>query len=359
MNDFAKITSPDDPLLEQLCVDLISLSEKKGETWPDEQLGRCGRQGVYAWFVPRHLGGQEWSEQDIVKGYIRLSSCCLTTTFVITQRMGAVRRIAASANEWLRTELLDNLVSGATFSTVGISHLTTSRQHLAKPVLRAVRDSTGFILDGYVPWVTGATHADTVVVGAALEDGQQILVAVPTNLLGLTIPAPQPLVALTGSETGTMLFDSVRVHERWLVAAPAFDIMQTGRGAQTGGLQTSALAVGLSNAALSFLMKEAEQRSDLSDAATNLAAELKALTGDLLAASSGDGSCSAQDIRTRANSLVLRTTQAALVAAKGNGFVAGHPAGRWCREALFFLVWSCPQPVATANLCELAGVVTY
>jgi hypothetical protein len=52
----------------------------------------------------------------------------------------------------------------------------------------------------------------------------------------------------------------------------------------------------------------------------------------------------------------LRATQAALAAAKGTGFVVGHPAGRWCREALFFLVWSCPRPVAAANLCELAGL---
>ena len=62
------------------------------------------------------------------------------------------------------------------------------------------------------------------------------------------------------------------------------------------------------------------------------------------------------DLRQRANSLVLRAAQAALMAAKGTGYVAGHPAGRWCREALFFLVWSCPQHVAHANLCELAGI---
>jgi hypothetical protein len=54
---------------------------------------------------------------------------------------------------------------------------------------------------------------------------------------------------------------------------------------------------------------------------------------------------------------VLRSTQAALAAAKGAGYVVGHPAGRWCREALFFLVWSCPQPVLSANLCELAGIL--
>ena len=64
----------------------------------------------------------------------------------------------------------------------------------------------------------------------------------------------------------------------------------------------------------------------------------------------------AELLRQRANSLVLRATQAALVTAKGAGYVQGHPVGRWCREALFFLVWSCSQPVVSANLCELAGI---
>ena len=64
----------------------------------------------------------------------------------------------------------------------------------------------------------------------------------------------------------------------------------------------------------------------------------------------------AEQLRSAANSLALRSAQAALAAAKGTGYVQGHPAGRWCREALFFLVWSCPQPVMAANLCELAGI---
>jgi hypothetical protein len=80
------------------------------------------------------------------------------------------------------------------------------------------------------------------------------------------------------------------------------------------------------------------------------------LTADLLSLADGRDSCTASDLRARANSFVLRATTAALAAAKGAGFVADHPAGRWCREALFFLVWSCPQGVLHTNLCELAGL---
>src|SRR5213076_2429035 len=103
-----------------------------------------------------------------------------------------------------------------------------------------------------------------------------------------------------------------------------------------------------------FLSAEASRRSDLTPATESLRAERQTLADDLLAAARGEPGCSAENLRSRANSLALRASQAALTAAKGAGFVQGHPAGRWCREALFFLVWSCPAPVLQANLCELA-----
>jgi alkylation response protein AidB-like acyl-CoA dehydrogenase len=131
--------------------------------------------------------------------------------------------------------------------------------------------------------------------------------------------------------------------------------MASGAGG-TGGLQTSALAIGLSWAATAYLEKEAAQRPDLRVAAAGLRKECESVEGDLLSLSAGQGECTPISVRAQANSLALRATQAALSAAKGTGFIAGHPVGRWCREALFFLVWSCPQPVMAANLCEFAGL---
>ena len=90
------------------------------------------------------------------------------------------------------------------------------------------------------------------------------------------------------------------------------------------------------------------------EASDELTREVDQLEKTLLAATVDADSCDTSEIRGAANRLVLRSTQAALTAAKGAGFVEGHPVGKWCREALFFLVWSCPQPVAQAHLCELA-----
>jgi hypothetical protein len=60
-------------------------------------------------------------------------------------------------------------------------------------------------------------------------------------------------------------------------------------------------------------------------------------------------------LRVDCTRLVLKATQAALAVAKGTGFVVPHPAQRWVRQAQFFLVWSCPQPVAGALLDELTS----
>jgi alkylation response protein AidB-like acyl-CoA dehydrogenase len=148
----------------------------------------------------------------------------------------------------------------------------------------------------------------------------------------------------------------VEVGREFLLAGPEENVMASGVGAKSGGLQTSTLAVGLSAAAIGFLEEQAQQRQELLVPLGGLRADLVELQADLLAMAVGEEVCTTEKLRQRANSLALRSTQAALAAAKGTGYVVGHPAGRWCREALFFLVWSCPQPVMQANLCELAGL---
>jgi alkylation response protein AidB-like acyl-CoA dehydrogenase len=252
-------------------------------------------------------------------------------------------------------------VSGELFATVGISHLTTSRRHLGRPVLAAEETAGGFRLSGMSPWVTGGAAADVLVLAATLVENHQatdreLLVAVPTNLPGLTVDAPFPLVGLTASSTGPVRLDRVEVSQDCLIAGPAAHVMTSGVGGSTGGYETSALALGLARAAIDFLAAESAQRPDLAAPHDALAREHGDLVDDLLALVRGEARRTKESIRRRANTFVLRATQAALSAAKGTGYVVGHPAGRWCREALFFLVWSCPQPVAAANLCELAGI---
>ncbi len=358
------ITSPDDPALAELCGDLAARAEQLDQSsdWPSEQLQLCSDYGVFQWFLDREWGGQAWDHESILRGYLALSAACLTTTFILTQRDGACRRIQTSDNSELKQRLLPALLTSELFATVGISHLTTSRRHLALPVLRARHVPGGFELDGFSPWVTGADSADYIVLGATLTDGdeptpQQLLAAVPTKLPGARAAAPERLVGLSASHTGRFELEKVFVADEWLLAGPIENVMSVGAGAGTGGLGTTTLALGLTRAALALLAREAQRRPELEPPRDAMLAEAADLEADFFAGVRGQPACTSDELRQRANSLVLRSTQAALAAAKGSGYVAGHPAGRWCREALFFLVWSCPQSVLSAHLCELAGIL--
>lgn len=348
--------------VQQLCRQLSEAASEldRSQVWPEQQMQWLAEAGVFRWFIPRAFGGDEWSEVEILEGYLALSQACLTTTFILTQWNAACKRLTGSSNEELKARLLPQLASGECFTTVGISHLTTSRQHVGRPVLTATPQADGgFLLNGFSPWVTAAPAADVIVLGATCPDGTQLIAAVPTDLPGVSAHPGTELVALTGSCTDQVELHDVPLGKERIVAGPVENVMQTNSGGGTGGLQTSTLAVGLSLAATDFLRQQAERRSDLRSISDKLASDCAELRSALVAlTTSASTPWTAPELRTQANSLALRSTQAALSAAKGAGFVATHPTGRWAREALFFLVWSCPQPVVAANLCELAQLST-
>jgi hypothetical protein len=126
-------------------------------------------------------------------------------------------------------------------------------------------------------------------------------------------------------------------------------------GVRTGGLATTALALGSTRLALTVLEGEAAAREALAPVAEALRAEAAAIATRLRRAATDEAE-DRDHLRADANGLVIRAAQAALTATKGAGFVAGHPAERLVREAHFFLVWSCPQTVAGITLCGLSRI---
>ena len=127
--------------------------------------------------------------------------------------------------------------------------------------------------------------------------------------------------------------------------------------AGTGGLETSAVALGQARVALVALHDLAASRDDLIEPLIALSESWSQLAADLMgAAESRPDAPEPGSIRARANALVLAATQAYLTARKGTGFLKSEPAQRRARQALFFLVWSCPAPVARASLRDLAGL---
>jgi len=341
--DFARTALP------TICDTLACLAERSAVDgpWASGAMRSLADAGILAQFVPTDCGGAGAEELQLVQTLAATATSCLTTALALSQWAAAVRLIAAGPAD-LRAALLPPLARGDTFTTVGISQLTTSRRHLGRPALEADHDASGWRLGGICPWVTGASACDTIVTGAQAGDGGQLFFVVPTNAAGLTMEPPLRMLALSGSLTARVQFTGVR---------PAAVIEPADRNPpRTGGLATSALALGAARASIAVVAAEAGHRRPLGAVAARLGAELGGLFERLTrAAREGLAAEDRDGLRAAATDLVVRSGQAALTASKGAGFVAGHPVERLVRESLFFLVWSCPQAVADALLCEFSG----
>jgi alkylation response protein AidB-like acyl-CoA dehydrogenase len=330
-----------------------------GATWPVELWEAARQAGATRWALPAAWGGLGCDRPTLLIRYGRLAEASLTAAFILTQHDAAVRRLAAAqgegrpmADSWLKA-----VGEGRAFATVGISQLTTSRRHGERALAATPERQGGLRLDGVMPWVTGAVAADVIVTGAVQEDGQQLLVAVPAGRPGMTVQPPFRLAALEASCTSEVTCEAVRVTRAEVLAGPAHDVMAAPGLTGTGGLETSALALGQARAALVALAGETSRRDDVAEPLEALAHSWRTLADDLLDAAHGKLEAPpAPVLRARANALVLRATQAYLTARKGTGFLRTEPAQRWARQALFFLVWSCPTPIATAALRDLAGL---
>jgi len=343
---------PSDSPLEQaarLCKRWSHAASYDDSQWPSQAWADCVAAGVTRWVIPADFGGDGASSAAIVDGCVELARGQLLVTFVLSQFQAACQRLAIAGSSQLRQQWLPRLARGECFATVGISHLTTSRQHTPQPAVIAEPLPCGFRLTGDIPWVTGAQRANVLVIGGTLSDGRQVLAAVPGDRPGIACAASLPFLALSGSETGPIRLEELEIDPGEVIAGPAPHVLQAGGSTSgAGSLTTSALAAGHALACLDQLAVEAESRPTLRQTLTALERRAQELRGHLLraAAATGAPEHTAESLRTRATDLALKCSQALLTACKGAGFVRGHPAERLAREALFFLVWSCPQAVA-------------
>lgn len=340
---------PDPARLAALCDALAAASDQTAEIgpWRSGGFASLARSGALAGFIPADCGGVAAAEPALLDMLAAIAARCLTTALALTQWASACR-IIAGGEPAVRSARLPTLARGETPTTVGISQISTSRRHLGTPSLTVARSNGTWRLNGFCPWVTGADSSDTIVTGAVTETGEQLFFVVPTAANGLDITPPMRLLALSGSRTSSVVFRQVE---------PADVIRPAEAGVRTGGLATTALAVGSTRAAIAILDDEARARPALEPVAACLRTEVDELWRHLdAAAHDGIEPIERDRLRAQANSLVVRAAQAALTASKGAGFVAGHPAERLARESMFFLVWSCPQSVSSAVMCELAGI---
>lgn len=322
--------------------------------WPAEDLADLGRAGFWRWAVPVEYGGDDTTPLDLHLRYEAVASASLATALILTQRDSAIALIAAADDSPLAPELLPPMARGEIFATIGIAQLTTSRQGGA-PALRATPTDTGYRLDGLIPWSTGPAKSQFIIAGAVFQDRQQILFALPTDLPGVSIHPPLPLVALASSWTTQVDCSAVMLDRRWLLRGPVANALA---GRKKGvPISQAFLALGLCRGGLDLIATHDSSRAQATH--QRLAEQLQPLRDEVIwlcaPGREAEAAAAAPRIRGQCNDLAVRIAHTAVALFKGTALLRRHPAQRLAREAMFLLVWSCPDPVIQCTVDLLAG----
>ena len=305
---------------------------------------RLSAAGLLAVYGPPELGGASAPEQRRV-GEL-LSGASPDAWFVWFQHGPVVKMLKGSENADLVAKHLPELCAGREVGGVAWSHLRTP-----KPSVLATRVEDGWSLSGFQPWCTGWGLIDVVLVGALVEETDEVL-------FGLVPAAERPamrsageltLAAMGGTSTHALRFQDLRLPDSDVVLLAARTPWAEADRNANGNVQPSTYGVAL--AALDLL----EQRAPAHAAVLRpRVLELREQAYRLLDDVAPDEQVGERlDVRARSLLLGIEVCTALLAARGGQGMDLADPAQRLLRAAAFQLVHSQAGHVRAATLDAL------
>jgi len=331
-----------------------------GQAWSEERIRALREARCFGNVIATDFGGNETPPLEQLETYHAVGAGSITASLILTQHDSACELLGHGDNRALAERLLPACASGEKLATVGISQLTTSRRHTGA-AMQARRDGSDFILDGVMPWVTSVHHADVIVTGAVLDDGLQILACVPMDAPGLTPGEPMDLLALRSSWTSEVTCDGVRVTPDALLTGPAEKVLAI--RAPVKPLKVSSVGLGLATAIHDELLELVGKLDGGADVVTAEITPAYLRVRERLSAAADqlddpEAEVPSGEIRSDVNALLVRQAATLMIFVKGGGYLSSHPAQRLVREAMFFLVWSAPDPVRLGTLKRLWGAAS-
>jgi alkylation response protein AidB-like acyl-CoA dehydrogenase len=274
--------------------------------------------------------------------------------FLQLQHQSAVAFLCESPNHALVNPLLPQLADGRVRIGVAFSQLRRGNSLTATPL------TEGWGLTGHLPWATGFSLFDHLIVGAHLPDQQILLCLLPfrdqgVSGEGLSFSAPLALAAMGVTQTVSARFNEVFITPEQVVEIHAATWLQ--ERDRRNVLAPTAGLMGCTQAALDQL-KLSNREGGTNKVLPCLHRQWQRLTRQIeaqLALPCVDYDA-ALKLRAQAVSLAFRSTQTGVVACGGAANGLSHPAQRLYREALAWAVLGQTLRVREACLAASASV---
>lgn len=356
-----------DILTEQLAP-LVRSIDCEG-VYPNDFLQSLFASGAYALKTERTPQGNGNTEAlELIE---RVSEVCGSTGFSIWCHTAAIHYIRCGQSEYLREEILPQLVSGALMGGTGLSNPMKFYAGLESLHLKAEPVGKGYNVNGVLPFISnlGPDHWFGLI--AATPAGRRVMAVVPCSAEGISMDVRENFLGLNGTATYTCRFDNVQVRPEWVVAEDADAFVRIIRPGFV--LSQIGLSLGLTRAAIDCMKRQVNKQAGanrflpvqpeeverrwlaLRERAYRLAEQGDSVGAAGSAGNAGDvsggGSVSAgggevaeaywqEVLRTRLDSayLALEAVQADFLHCGGAGYVLHSDPSRRMREAYFIAV---------------------
>ena len=309
---------------------------------PRPYLAALAGAGLFGVTAPTEYGGSD-QPVPVVRELVEvLSGADASTWFVWTQHHTPVRTLVRGTNGELRDRWLPRLAAGSALAGVAYTHL----RRPGEPPVRATRVDRGWRIDGDLAWLTSWGLADVFLVGAVAGDDVVWALLPLAKTEGVTAQTLD-LVAMRGTFTVSAHLDGV--------AADDADVVLVEPLAEWRGIDAERTA-DVSPAVFGVTAECIRRLPDTAaEAAARLQAELDAVRTEAYALQDGKGARPDRiAVRATAHGLALRASAALVAAGAGRSMLAGNPAQRLAREALFLLVQGQDAEVRAAQLTALS-----
>ncbi|HKD18918.1 MAG TPA: acyl-CoA dehydrogenase family protein [Thermoanaerobaculia bacterium] len=190
---------------------------EKEESFPRAVLERLGELGVMGMMVPEAYGGAGADAISYVFAIEELARVSASTAVIVSVNNSVVcYPIWKFGTEAQKKEILTPLASGRALGAYALTE-PQSGSDAANQKTRAVRDGSGYVLDGAKAWITNAGEADWYVVMAMTDPsaGTHGITAflVSSKDPGLRIGAAEDKMGLRSSRTSAIFLEELKIPE--------------------------------------------------------------------------------------------------------------------------------------------------
>lgn len=235
-------------------------------TYTTDILGKLGQAGAFR----HHIASQNNGELNLfgtIADMATVSEECMSTGFMMWAQSVCTWYIENSENQWLKSEILPDMVEGKLFGATALSNPMKYFAGIEELKLSAEEVEGGYIINGTLPWVSNLLEGSSKHFFGSIftihnKEGKadrDVMALIPCDLEGLTMKQMVEFVGMEGTGTYSLIFDNAFLPKKYLLADPVgpylkrikagFILLQTGMAA--GVIQGSINEMNKANLTLS------------------------------------------------------------------------------------------------------------